>query len=81
MESVGILEAKTHFSKLLERVERGETIQITKRGQPVAVISPLKAKSREDVRQAIEEIKKLRRGNKLGPGLTIRQLIDEGRRF
>jgi prevent-host-death family protein len=81
MESVGILEAKTHFSKLLERVERGETIQITKRGQPVAVISPLKAKSREDVRRAIEEIKKLRKRNKLGPGLTIRQLIDEGRRF
>lgn len=81
MESVGMLEAKARFSELLERVERGETIEITKRGHPVAVISPLRARSRKDVQEAIEQIKKLRKGNKLGPDLTIRQLINEGRRF
>ena len=81
MESVGILEAKTHFSKLLERVERGETIQITKRGQPVAVLAPPAEASARDLKQVTAEIRRLRKGNKLGPGLTIRQLIDEGRRF
>jgi prevent-host-death family protein len=81
MESVGILEAKTHFSKLLERVERGETIQITKRGQPVAVLAPSAEASARDLKQVTAEIRRLRKGNKLGPGLTIRQLIDEGRRF
>ena len=33
---VGVHEAKTHLSKLLERVERGEEVQITRRGKIVA---------------------------------------------
>ena len=38
---VNIHEAKTHFSKLLERVMSGEQIIIAKAGKPVAVLSPL----------------------------------------
>lgn len=38
--SVGVHEAKTHLSKLLERVERGEEITITRRGQVVARLVP-----------------------------------------
>jgi len=38
---VNIHEAKTHFSKLLERVKSGERIIIAKAGQPVAVLSPI----------------------------------------
>jgi hypothetical protein len=34
-----------------------------------------------DVRQAIEELKAFRKGNTLGEGVTIRELIEEGRRF
>lgn len=40
METVNVYEAKTHLSKLLERVERGETIVIARAGTPVAVLSP-----------------------------------------
>jgi len=40
---VGAYEAKTHFSKLLERVERGEVIQITRHGKLVAEIRPITA--------------------------------------
>jgi prevent-host-death family protein len=36
MESVGIFEAKNHFSELIERVQRGQTVTITKHGKPVA---------------------------------------------
>ena len=40
MKSVGSYEAKTHLPRLLSQVEKGETITITKRGKPIAVLSP-----------------------------------------
>jgi prevent-host-death family protein len=40
METVNVYEAKTHLSKLLERVERGETVVIARAGKPVAVLGP-----------------------------------------
>jgi prevent-host-death family protein len=39
--TVNVHEAKTHLSKLLERVMNGEQIVIAKAGKPVAVLSPL----------------------------------------
>jgi prevent-host-death family protein len=81
MESIGLFEAKTHFSALLERVANGETIEITRRGRPVALLTPPERPAQRDLRKVVEEIKKIRKRNRLGPGLTIRQLIDEGRRF
>lgn len=38
--SVGVHEAKTHLSDLLRRVEAGETVTITRRGEPVAELRP-----------------------------------------
>lgn len=38
--TVNVHEAKTHFSKLLQRVLEGEEIIIAKAGQPVAILSP-----------------------------------------
>jgi prevent-host-death family protein len=38
--TVNVHEAKTHFSKLLQRVLEGEEVIIAKAGQPVAVLSP-----------------------------------------
>ncbi len=40
METVNVHEAKTHLSRLLERVERGEEIVIARAGKPIAVLSP-----------------------------------------
>lgn len=40
MDVVNVHEAKTHFSKLLERVERGEEVVIARRGQPIARLVP-----------------------------------------
>lgn len=39
--SVGAFEAKTHLSELLQRVERGERVTITKHGRPVAQLVPV----------------------------------------
>jgi len=83
-ESVGAYEAKTHLPRLLDRVEGGETITITRHGKPVARLVPAAGETAmPDVRKAVEEMKRFREehGPTLGPGLTVRDLIDEGRRF
>jgi prevent-host-death family protein len=41
MASVGVRELRQRASELLRRVEAGETIQITDRGRPVALLSPM----------------------------------------
>jgi prevent-host-death family protein len=41
---VNIQEAKTHFSKLLKRVLKGEEVIIARAGQPIARLSPLPPK-------------------------------------
>lgn len=81
MESVGAYEAKTHLPRLLDRVARGEEIRITRNGRPVARLVPEGAARPDDVRAAIAEIKEFRKGRILGDDVTIRELIEEGRRF
>jgi prevent-host-death family protein len=80
MESVGSFEAKTHLPQLLERVAKGEEFTITRHGKPVARLVPAEA-AKPDVRQVIAEMRAFRKGNTLGEGITIRDLIEEGRRF
>jgi prevent-host-death family protein len=41
MTTVNVHDAKTHLSRLLERVQRGERIVIAKAGRPVAVLTPI----------------------------------------
>ncbi|MCZ2414027.1 MAG: type II toxin-antitoxin system Phd/YefM family antitoxin [Burkholderiales bacterium] len=38
MSEVSVADAKTHLTRLLQRVEAGEPVQITRRGRPVAVL-------------------------------------------
>ena len=38
MSEVSVVDAKTHLTRLLQRVEAGEPVQITRRGRPVAVL-------------------------------------------
>ena len=45
MASVGIRELRQRASELLRRVERGETVEITDRGRPVALLTPLPGNS------------------------------------
>jgi prevent-host-death family protein len=80
METVGSYEAKTHLPNLLRRAARGEKITITKHGVPVAMLVPADATNKQNAKEVIEEIKRLRKGRRLR-GVTIRQLIEEGRRY
>ena len=83
METVGSFEAKTHLPKLLERVARGERITITKHGKPVAMLVPAQPLGERDAKTVVAEFRAYseRAGRTLGPGVTFRDLIDEGRRF
>ena len=42
MKSIGIRELRQHASQYIRLVEEGETIQVTDRGRPVAMITPVK---------------------------------------
>jgi len=78
--TVGAYEAKTHLSELLEKVEAGEEITITKHGVPVAKLVPVKKEASAEERvAAIERIQKLASGLSLG-GLKVKDLLSEGRR-
>ncbi len=78
--TVGAYQAKTHLSQLLEKVEAGEEIIITKHGAPVAKLIPMaREASPEERLAAIERIQKLANGLSLR-GLKVKDLIREGRR-
>jgi prevent-host-death family protein len=81
MKTVGSYEAKTHLPQLLSQVEKGETITITKRGKPVAVLSPAQQTPKRDVKAVVEEMLAFRdqHGPVLGDDLTVREMIEEGR--
>ena len=78
--TVGAYKAKTHLSELLEKVEAGEEITITKHGAPVAKLVPVKKEASAEERAAA-----IRRIQKLGAhlsltGLKVKDLIAKGRR-
>lgn len=77
MRTVGIFEGKTHFSALIKDVQAGETITVTKNGEPVAQIIPV-PEGRSQADAAMERILSRRVGL---DDATIRELIDEGRRY
>jgi prevent-host-death family protein len=83
MTSVGTFEAKTHLTALLGRVAKGEKILITNRGQPVAMLVPPEPENPGDVAGLVQEMLRIRdeQGPTLGKKRTIRQMLEEGRRF
>jgi prevent-host-death family protein len=79
MKSVGLFEAKQKLSELVQRASEGEKIGITRRGKLAAVISP--AQDMIDLKQVFAEIEQIRkRAKPLPKGMTIKDLIEEGRR-
>lgn len=92
MTTVSSYEAKTHLPRLLRQVEQGDEITITRHGVPVAKLVPaappvpvnapasVETSKKLTPREAIDAILEFRKGHSLG-GLTLRELIDEGRRY
>jgi len=74
---VGAYEAKIHLPALLERVQRGEQITITKHGKPIARLVPIKRVDPDRRGKAIDKLKEFAKGRTLG--VPIEQLVNEGR--
>ena len=77
--AVGAFEAKNKFSELLERVGRGTAFTITKHDRPVAQLVPANTPSKSRRRKATAELRSMRERYSL-KGVSVRALIDEGRR-
>ena len=81
MKSIGAFDAKTHLADLLDRVGRGEKITITRHGVPAAMLVPV-----EEIRigmthkEIVEGMRALRKRIKPGK-MSVRQMVQEGRRF
>jgi prevent-host-death family protein len=61
-KEVGLFDAKTHLSALVNRVAHGEEITITKHGVPVTRLIPPSDRARGDPKEAAAKIRGLRRG-------------------
>jgi prevent-host-death family protein len=80
MHEIGAFEAKNKFGQLLDWVEAGEEVVITRRGKTVArLVPPSAVPDIVAARAAAERIRARRKGVRLD-GLSIKDLISEGRR-
>lgn len=79
MRRIGAYEAKTHLPRLLDEVADGEIITITKHGVAVAVLVPVSTPPTRTAHEAIAALRTFRRAHPLD-GVSLRELIDEGRR-
>jgi prevent-host-death family protein len=80
MDEVGAYRAKTHLAELLSRVETGETVTITRHGKPVARLVPVPGGPDRTAGEAVEGLLAFRNDHRLGHGLSVADLIREGRK-
>jgi prevent-host-death family protein len=81
MKHFNLSDARARFAELLEEVERGETLVISRDGEPTADAPSPEDERRAEARKAIEGIKEAR---KTAPRVTVEEILqwrDEGRRF
>lgn len=82
MREIQASEAKTHLPQLLDDVERGETILITRHGRPIARLVPEADRRQAEINQAVANIRAMRR-NKTDK-LTLDEILTsrhEGHRY
>lgn len=80
MRTVQASEAKTHLLQLLDEVERGATLIITRHGRAIARLVPEEGERQAQIDRAIRSIQERRRRN---PHVTVEEILsmrDEGRR-
>lgn len=83
MLSVGIFEAKAQLSQLVERVEQGEEVLVTRHGKPVArLVAPEASSDASALADWAAELRAFRRGVDRGAksGSRLGELIAAGRR-
>jgi len=80
MHTVGVFEAKNRLTALLDEVEGGGEVLITRRGKPIArLVRAEPGFDRAKARLAADGLRAASKGQTLG-GLSLKALISEGRR-
>jgi prevent-host-death family protein len=77
--TIGIFEAKQKLSELVERASQGEEIVITHRGRERARLVGVAVRKRRSLKEIFDSFARVRM--KLPKGMTVKDLIEEGRRF
>ena len=80
MQTIQASEAKMHFLRILDHVERGETVVITRHGRAIARISPETQMDQQSVDEAMASIQEIKKRTK---PVSLEELLatrDEGRR-
>jgi len=78
--TIGAFDAKTHLSQLLEEVQNGNEIIITKRGKPIARLIPYrKEKKNKSIKEILETFDTIRESVK--EKVNIKSYIAEGRKY
>ena len=81
MREIQASEAKTHLPHLLDDVERGETLIITRHGRAIARIVPEVNRRQEEIDSAIEGIMSLRKRTGKITFEELRSAREEGRKY
>ena len=73
MREIQASEAKTHLPQLLDEVEQGETIVITRHGRPIARLVPEAERRQAEIDEAVESIRARRK--RIGGRVTLQELL------
>ncbi len=79
MERIGIYDARAKLSELVERVQSGEEVGLTRHREPVARLVPEKQRGKRSGTATVARIRSLAKKLDIR-GVDIRKLIDAGRR-
>jgi prevent-host-death family protein len=81
MREIQASEAKTHLPQLLDEVERGETLVITRHGRAIARIVPEAQLRQQEIGNAIDGIKTLRKRTEKIPLAELLSARHEGHKY
>mgnify|MGYP002403782519 CR=1 FL=1 len=77
MSEVSVAQAKAHLSEILDRVEAGETVTITRRGRPIARLSGVPAAKQPIDFEALKKFRESMPRLRKGAGELTREMRDE----
>lgn len=77
--TVSSFDAKTHLSQLIQDVEKGQSITITRRGKPVARLVPVQDEKETSIEHIVGELESVRM--RIKGVFDVKELVREGRKY
>ena len=77
--NIGIYDAKSKLSELIDKVRAGKEVVITRHGEPVAKLVPMSPPQAADAAELVRDIRALRKRLNVRTSIPLRKLIEAGR--